>query len=1525
MAVRVWLPPDFEEQLLQQVDAYRRRVATVRQQMDVGTALRLADYADAWPHMEPTAAVALASAGADPLGAAAQELALRSARVDTMSGRLGQLVTPPPADPTARPRAPLPPAEERSFGELGLFDKVKRGVSNAVGGAARNLFMTLGSGYQEVSAGISSLGEAIFDQDDDGIFGDAWRNYTQNAAPSELRLAIGEYVRQQGEGGWSLGDIAQTVGGGVGTVATLGLYSPLGFQSDEVIGSGLTPGGRIGRAREEQKHNLQLDGTFVTPGRLVARVVSDPGKTPYDIVSTVADLAANVVLDPANYLIPGGAAGGRIASRVRRAEEAGSGAARVARTVLPGLVSAEERTALNTPEAVARFLPSRLRETAIDGRSPAVLADEAYDLIGGTKDGRRLVNWLVDEKSPSRIMELSSIRGRRGLPADVAGQLADADNADDVLDLLHDTLGARVRNVRSPRVRRIDGRFEARSPLSDRVFNTSKLPGVQRDLRGVRFAAVKPDQALNVNDPGQMVTTLANTARNAKLGEDVWRPLVDRVARIDPQSPTAVTEVRRATADLLWLTRQDLRARGVRDTIIRDVIKLEDDYVSSLTEAVAADLANPMSHYAGQATVAGVQAPSVQTIQQVLANEVPLPNIRELRRASSAFHHITTTTGWDAGVTISEALMRTVWAPLTLLRGALTVRAVAEGQGRIAASGLDGIFNHPFRWFTWMLADDEGRISSLMKRIGIHGQGGSRDVLMQLEGFSEAVGLDGMALLGQGRDVLPMPSGHLALGVPAAMKGQGGFTEAWAQQLGLLAADPQGRKFAELGREGYARWLGSDDPEAVATLEALNRSVHRHSPLKSSRDLRRHARDMERRVHDLVGSNTELLEDVAQGQVRGVSVVGEGWDSAKIAEGLAGMERFAPRILNGKAAGREAGHYDRFLNWAFAQLLGKPEGFMNRAPVFRQHFATRFREGIGYADDATRTEALQWAKQNLNIDMSDAPRHAEGAFDNLEDLKTMAGGYAADRVKDLLYDTTRRSQAADIMRLIFPFYAPWKNALETSSRLVRANPMVLERGRRLVDGSGSGDGFFYENDYGDAEFAFPVIGNLFNAVAGGGETASVGAVGSMGGLNLLGNSVIPGVGPVVSIPASVFLPDKPDLDWLTNQLFPYGRPTEEGVAGGIAESFTPPWLDRARAAFGDPSSDRVWGNRYSDVMRLVAAEGGYYDETGGIPEHRRAALLKETARRGKWLYAVSAIASIFTPTPTSFRFEAETPDGAVTFDALTREYSEIQKTNPDDASELFLERFGTNLGLLMQGRTYATGIRAMGTVGALWEREHPEWAEVAPTTLGVFAPQYADEDLDPGAYAKQFREGIRHSLTPEDNLKLYNNVIGQAAYRNAREQAEAAGIPSEQARPLLVTLREQLRQTYRGFDSTDSVRLSPDAQTEIDEITVALGQEPALAETPAGQGIARYLQLREVATDAAFAAGDGLNGWKQGSSPQMVALRAQLRQAAEEIIRQYPDFAVAYDRIFARELADDTATNTVPERRAMLPAWLRSS
>ncbi|MGH8937721.1 MAG: hypothetical protein ACRDV2_00035, partial [Actinomycetes bacterium] len=423
--------------------------------------------------------------------------------------------------------------------------------------------------------------------------------------------------------------------------------------------------------------------------------------------------------------------------------------------------------------------------------------------------------------------------------------------------------------------------------------------------------------------------------------------------------------------------------------------------------------------------------------------------------------------------------------------------------------------------------------------------------------------------------------------------------------------------------------------------------------------------------------------------------------------------------------------------------------------------------------------------------------------------------------------------------------------------------------------------------------------------------------GNVTGLNLIGTSFVPGFGPVVAIPAAALLSDKPSVDGLREFISPFGEP-DVSSPGAIVDSAMPAWMKRFVTAWrDDPQSDRVYGNTVADVARLLVTSGEYTQPNGLISADDRVRLLADAQRKARQLYLLRAAAQFVLPTGPQPQFSVDIPDetrgGLYTFSALATEYRRMQEdVGYDEALEVFVERFGYDTLTVTQAKSREVRIRSRGRTGANWERDHPELVAAYPNVIGLFAPDDPADVFDYAAYERQLRAGDRDALTPADQLALYNNTVGYAAYNAAKSRLGAQAVTIE-GRAYLSDLRAALKAEDPGFDAVDAVAGKVPVDAQVAELVRAAADE-RIAATDAGAGLAAYLRVREDAVEQARDL--GLVGF--GTADRAAPIRARLRAEAAGIIEQHPRFAGVWSRVFEREMSDDDT----PLVAAPPPWWM---
>jgi hypothetical protein len=340
-----------------------------------------------------------------------------------------------------------------------------------------------------------------------------------------------------------------------------------------------------------------------------------------------------------------------------------------------------------------------------------------------------------------------------------------------------------------------------------------------------------------------------------------------------------------------------------------------------------------------------------------------------------------------------------------------------------------------------------------------------------------------------------------------------------------------------------------------------------------------------------------------------------------------------------------------------------------------------------------------------------------------------------------------------------------------------------------------------------------------------------------------------------------------------------------------------------------------------DVFRVLATEH---------PEKLNSSasawdLMDEASRKASWLTWMRAGAGFVLPTGPSIEYDVRDAEGKVwQMQSLITEYYRLLRLNDFDQQTTltdFVRRFGWGDNLLeglgvasvyITPKTIEIQERPTTVPGHKWRRDNDDLFDVQayPNTAYYAMADVEWEPFDYNAYRSQMEEDARVGLSPDIWLQRRNELLGNIAYDIAKERV--AGRDDPAARLWLRDIRIALAGEYPGFDPNGIGNAIPglpqrvDTRTKVVEL-VRWQNEPRLADSNAGQGVAVYLELRQVASDAAVRRGLQPDSWQTAGSMQ--PWRDWLRQASESIIQVYPEFGQVWFDIFRRELARDESAD----------------
>jgi hypothetical protein len=1359
--------------------------------------------------------------------------------------------------------------------------------------AVRTGFTILATPFEEIQALLSSAGTALFDETEAGELGlasdplgnlgalvgevvrpdrllaDFWSNYTEKAARSGGLLALGDLLQ--------------------------------GKHVD--LGQGFLPGGEIWEEREKAKYRLQLDGQFVTPGRIMARQVAEPGTGQYQLLSGAYDFVQNIAIDPVNKAA-------KVAGAARQAKRAFQ--------TIPGAIPGVRKT-VDTATAVDYFLTSN--------------------------PGRKVVSALTENRD---VYAAWKAIGQPSGGLDIARRLADTTDESATFQVLSDILGLTVRerpsaSFVSSQIERA-GRNEfgqllgggARAARADdtRLGFLGRLGRLREDM---------PNQKINIHDPDDAALQLDRWMVNAQIPEATRARRIGELAGVQPDDPVAMFETtRRIMDDTEGLLVTDW---GLKPARARSLTSMYERLADDLHTFDVDDMGRHVDTLAPlRVTVDGAVVdvrPTPGMISELVNDFIPLPDAREIRRATplvKQMQGLYESGLWKGSVDFADMVMSNVWKKLQLLRGAYTVRVVGEEQVRMAGSGLDSLISHPFSAIAWNLSVDPKsrlgrRLASAAERI-VDPKGTmsvTGEVWDDIAEHASAMSRGSAGHAGLPGEVL---TGRFVM----ARQGDQGFYQGWATELAHEANDPIMRRVAGGLEPGDLRSIGreaSDDMFADVSewwwkgtgqkwRKQLGDMEGRSSLLtdRQAADgyLRQNFFD---RLQRFTGGDPDLVNLVGTGALDDVSLKGFG-HTQKLARKLEdGFAAGAPSyvktpesVMRLGAGAKSTARLNNATERAFDALMSKPTNWLSRSPTFRQKYWQRVEELVGSADQATQHAMIRAAK-DANVDftgmLSRATKGQGSRLASLDDVDVLAKSFALSETKKLLYDLQKRSQFFDMMRLVFPFGEAWKEIITSWGSILRQNPSTIRRFQQGLEGArqpsllgeaetspGTGEGFFHTDpNTGEEVFSYPGGGILSKMLGLGSGGAGVELVGMAKGLNVVSATTLPGFGPIVQLPASHLIPNTPNWDTAREILLPFGEQES------FIDSLTPAWLDKMKEVFSDPDpqTHRLFANTVADTMRALAATGEY--DTSSAEGQQQ--LLDDATAKAKILYVIRGAAQSVVPTGPSFSWNTQDVQGNVVpvkllsddMRALTEEYGGDRTA----AFNEWVKRYGVNNVLSIVGKSTAIVERPVTEKGDAWLRAHAEEERDFPSTIGFLAPEPAVGEFDYTAYVRSFETGAREGVSPEEQLDLANDFLGRVQFEQAKQIAAAR--PGPESSLWLAQVRQMIADQYSGFDGWVS-RSIWEKKPKPDELIAELRSAvltPSLAQTDAGQGIRKYLSAIDAANQMVVQLPGNTRRYQQAKSA--APIRAWLRSVAKQIIEEHPDFARSWMMVFERELADD--------------------
>lgn len=596
--------------------------------------------------------------------------------------------------------------------------------------------------------------------------------------------------------------------------------------------------------------------------------------------------------------------------------------------------------------------------------------------------------------------------------------------------------------------------------------------------------------------------------------------------------------------------------------------------------------------------------------------------------------------------------------------------------------------------------------------------------------------------------------------------------------------------------------------------------------------------------------------------------------------------------------------YDKSVDWFFNSIVNTITTKLERNPVFRQYYyeevgklidrlnpaeAKKFLAQVEKKATALKISPEEYLGDKEILQKMKASTETAGDV-TIEELDDYAKYVAVNNMKELLYDASSRSNLQDALRIIMPFAPAWREVIGTYAGFLKKNPVGTARSFQRVytgisnaDPDNDGRGFFYHDPTtNELMFTFPGSGTLSKVLTGLDATLEAPVSRLSQGIQ-----AFPALGPVAQIAASQILRDAPETDFLREIFLPYGNKGIRGLAP------YPGWVEKFTSAIvaNEDDLNGIFANTYIETLRALSASGDY-----DLDSREEVRQLQEDAKfKARILTGFRAFSQFAGPTAGTTEFKVKTDEGDVFVSSLVKEFYDMQADPAigyDKALPMFLQIYGDEMALYVgsKSRSLVEGLEATEEFGQ-WEGDNKGLIEDYPEVARYFAP--AGSDFSFAVYDRQLRGGLREKLTDDELIKLAQQRIGSAKYREAREQV--GPYPSDDAKDLLKKYRTFLSKKYPGFPEFAEFEVGKYYNDVADLKRIVF--DDRVADTGVGKAVREYLLARE---QAIAASGSTEQGFRQAKGASR--LRDGLASLGLALSKQEPNFARIFDRLLASEV-----------------------
>lgn len=567
-----------------------------------------------------------------------------------------------------------------------------------------------------------------------------------------------------------------------------------------------------------------------------------------------------------------------------------------------------------------------------------------------------------------------------------------------------------------------------------------------------------------------------------------------------------------------------------------------------------------------------------------------------------------------------------------------------------------------------------------------------------------------------------------------------------------------------------------------------------------------------------------------------------------------------------------------------------------------------------------------------------------------EILHKQAHAFAMSQMKRTLWSLVDQTNFAGAMRFIAPFWAAQREAIAKWSQIVSDRPETV--GRFLMGQRAAYNNLVILNEEGEREevrkgiFGVPynptdrvvmqIPRFLENAPLVGEAVKNLGEmripIGSMNTAMQGENPILPGLGPIVTIPVDKALRVQDDLGvpanedgyygFLHNWVFPIGRPRAGGQGmsavnplsgefwNGVASQVLPGWAKRIQ----ETSPGLTQFNNYMLIARQMEQDAYERGEEPPTPEE-----IQQVANSFTYLKIGTGL---FSP----FQIEWVPRD-----QKYLDEYHQMQREFGPDADEKFLEKHGVEYARFVTSSSNSpvgAPATSKGLSEAIANKDLlQKYGEPWGTLMA--SPDAWSDDFSQDAYSAEFQiplgpgssTKLRESNEPLERRKMAERMAGWYEYRKLNNAINAE-LHNRGLTNILQKGAEDLRLLKQGV--VEGTQANPEGLAEkypawFEDYNQGQRDIYAKIRDLKGwvydkrfdkrvdlQGVRKYLALREQVTerlDAYYVQTQG-KGSRNLQAEENGALRQWFYDQVGQLILDNP----AFGEVYVRYLEGDTLT-----------------